>query len=120
MGGQVNMSQDATAFEPTMEMAARNSAKEMLNDMRRGGGLDEMLDDAQRGAVAEADGNSGAAAAHSASGSPLPADLGPNNERLGTVAPRLVNALRELVEQYRMEGLVARRHEIRRIRQARL
>jgi hypothetical protein len=34
--------------------------------------------------------------------------------------PELVNALRELVRQYRMEGVTARRHEIRRIRQARL
>src|SRR5262249_14114195 len=32
----------------------------------------------------------------------------------------LVHALRELVRQYRQEGAVARRHEIRRIRQARL
>jgi len=34
--------------------------------------------------------------------------------------PELVNALRELVRQYRQEGVTARRHEIRRIRQARL
>src|SRR5437660_10351435 len=47
-------------------------------------------------------------------------DLGPNNERLEDVKPELVNALRELVRQYRQEGVVARRHEIRRIRQARL
>jgi hypothetical protein len=47
-------------------------------------------------------------------------DLGPNNERLDDVKPELVNALRELVRQYRQEGVVARRHEIRRIRQARL
>jgi hypothetical protein len=46
------------------------------------------------------------------------ADLGPNNERLEDVKPELVNALRELVRQYRQEGIVARRHEIRRIRQA--
>jgi len=32
----------------------------------------------------------------------------------------VVNALRELVRQYRQEGVTARRHEIRRIRQARL
>ncbi len=54
---------------------------------------------------------------------PLPgtiADLGPNNERLEDLKPELVNALRELVRQYRQEGIVARRHEIRRIRQARL
>jgi hypothetical protein len=54
---------------------------------------------------------------------PLPAmlvDLGPNNERLEDVKPELVNALRELVRQYRQEGIVARRNEIRRIRQARL
>ena len=49
-----------------------------------------------------------------------PVDLGPNNERLDDVKPEVVNALRELVRQYRQEGVVARRHEIRRIRQARL
>jgi hypothetical protein len=49
-----------------------------------------------------------------------PVDLGPNNERLADVRPKLVNALRELVRQYREEGIAARRHEIRRIRQARL
>ena len=39
----------------------------------------------------------------------LPADLGPNNERLEELRPDLVNALRELVVQYRQEGIVARR-----------
>ncbi len=47
-------------------------------------------------------------------------ELGPNNERLEDQKPKLVHALRELVRQYREEGVVARRHEIRRIRQARL
>src|ERR1700726_1096901 len=47
-------------------------------------------------------------------------DLGPNNERLEDLKPKLVHALRELVLQYREEGITARRHEIRRIRQARL
>jgi hypothetical protein len=47
-------------------------------------------------------------------------NLGPNNERLEDVKPKLVHALRELVRQYREEGVVARRNEIRRIRQARL
>ncbi len=46
--------------------------------------------------------------------------LGPNNEHLEELRPDLVNALRELVVEYRQEGMVARRHEIRRIRQARL
>jgi hypothetical protein len=46
--------------------------------------------------------------------------LGANNERLEELRPDLVNALRELSSQYRDEGMVARRHEIRRIRQARL
>ncbi len=46
--------------------------------------------------------------------------LGPNNEHLEELRPDLVNALRELVVEYREEGIVARRHEIRRIRQARL
>ncbi len=46
--------------------------------------------------------------------------LGPNNEKLEDLRPDLVNALRELVLEYRQEGIVARRHEIRRIRQARL
>jgi hypothetical protein len=49
-----------------------------------------------------------------------PIDLGPNYERLEEAKPQLVHALRELVRQYREEGIVARRHEIRRIRQARL
>src|SRR5882757_1344280 len=49
-----------------------------------------------------------------------PLNLGPNNERLEDVKPKLVHALRELVRQYREEGITARRHEIRRIRQARL
>jgi hypothetical protein len=56
-------------------------------------------------------GNAGAAA---------PIELGPNNERLEDVNPKVVHALRELVRQYREEGIVARRNEIRRIRQARL
>jgi hypothetical protein len=46
--------------------------------------------------------------------------LGANNEQLEELRPDLVNALRELVVQYREEGMVARRHEVRRIRQARL
>jgi hypothetical protein len=46
--------------------------------------------------------------------------FGINNERLEELRPDLVNALRELEVQYRQEGIVARRHEIRRIRQARL
>jgi hypothetical protein len=49
-----------------------------------------------------------------------PLDLGPNNELLEDLKPKLVHALRELVRQYREEGVVARRNEIRRIRQARL
>jgi hypothetical protein len=90
------------------------------------------------GAIAPADGNlaAGVAPASSPVGFPpahgaergqqdagataLPADLGPNNERLEDVKPELVHALRELVRQYRQEGVVARRHELRRIRQARL
>ena len=48
------------------------------------------------------------------------APFGPNNERLEELRPDLVNALRELEAQYRQEGMVARRGEIRRIRQARL
>jgi hypothetical protein len=47
-------------------------------------------------------------------------NLGANNERLEELRPDLVNALRELEAQYRQEGMVARRNEIRRIRQARL
>jgi len=46
--------------------------------------------------------------------------FGANNEYLEDAKPELVNALRELVVMYREEGIVARRHEIRRIRQARL
>src|SRR6267378_2638631 len=46
--------------------------------------------------------------------------LGANFGLLEEERPELVNALRELVRQYRQEGVTARRHEIRRIRQARL
>jgi hypothetical protein len=73
-----------------------------------------------RGAQVEADGSRSEPQAVSDGGLPLPQNLGPDNEMLEEVAPRLVNALRELVLMYRQEGLVARRHEIRRIRQARL
>lgn len=44
---------------------------------------------------------------------------GPNNENLNDLKPRVVAALRTLIETYRTEAVVARRHEIRRIRQAR-
>jgi hypothetical protein len=47
-------------------------------------------------------------------------ELGANFELLEELRPELVNTLRELVRQYRQEGVTARRHEIRRIRQARL
>jgi len=81
-------------------------------------GLNGMLD-----AVEEArrKGNPGPVGARHAV--PVPGalvDLGPNNEHLEDIKPGLVNALRELVRQYRQEGIVARRNEIRRIRQARL
>ncbi len=45
--------------------------------------------------------------------------LGPNNEHLQKQKPRVVAALKTLIETYRTEAVVARRHEIRRIRQAR-
>src|SRR5258708_1066006 len=87
------------------------------------------------GAIAPADGNSAAGVAPGLSpasreggedaptsrgATTPPTDLGANNERLEAVKPELAPALRELVRQYRQEGVVARRHEIRRIRQARL
>src|SRR6266581_1252107 len=88
-----------------------------------------ILKDTQRGAAVEADGNAPTQSVQPGAGISLALDsqndpqaqaLGPNNERLEQAAPRLVNALRELVVQFRQEGIVARRHEIRRIRQARL
>src|ERR1700687_2237604 len=45
--------------------------------------------------------------------------FGMNNERLEELRPDLVNALRELEVEYRQEGIVARRHEIRRVAQGR-
>src|SRR6266851_2744571 len=45
--------------------------------------------------------------------------LGPNNEHLKEQKPRVVAALKTLIEKYRTEAVVARRHEIRRIRQSR-
>jgi hypothetical protein len=49
-----------------------------------------------------------------------PPTLGPNNELLDDAKPRVVAALRDLMLQFRSEGLVARRPEVRRIKQARL
>ena len=49
-----------------------------------------------------------------------PQDYGPNNEKLNDLRPDLVEALRQMSTEYRAEGIVARRHEIRRIRQARM
>jgi len=68
------------------------------------------------GMTAPADGNLPGAEVHPV----VAAVVGPNFEALEEVRPELVNALRELVRQYRMEGITARRHEIRRVRQARL
>ena len=46
--------------------------------------------------------------------------FGENNMYLDDQRPDLVEALRSMVVEYRAEGIVARRHEIRRIRQARM
>jgi hypothetical protein len=79
------------------------------------------------GRIAPQDGNADPVGAHAgatlqslAPGTDPSQPFGPNNERLEELRPDLVNALRELEVQYRQEGIVARRHEIRRIRQARL
>ena len=95
-------------------------------------GMDNSITDWEAGMTAPADGNAGADARgipHSADSVRSDGqqnqvsqgmDLGPNFERLEEERPELVNALRELVWQYRQEGVTAWRHEIRRIRQARL
>ncbi|HKI11262.1 MAG TPA: hypothetical protein VKA02_04045 [Candidatus Acidoferrum sp.] len=111
-------------------------------------GMDNAMTDWEAGMTAPADGNAGAGDAGARFGGiPRPdeaygaqnprfadsvrndglqsrvsqgMDLGPNFEQLEEERPELVNALRELVRQYRQEGVTARRHEIRRIRQARL
>src|SRR5271165_5758146 len=91
-------------------------------------GMDNAITDWEAGMTAPADGNAGTGdAADFARKGLTPeglsysaAALGPNLERLEEERPELVNALRELVRQYRQEGVTARRHEIRRIRQARL
>lgn len=46
-------------------------------------------------------------------------DCGPNNELLNEQHPEIVAELKGLIEKARVEGLVARRNEIRTIRQAR-
>ena len=77
----------------------------------------------ERGMAAPTDGNASdtdAGMKASATLGLIAAELGPNLERLEEERPDLVNVLRELVREYRQEGVVARRHEIRRIRQARL
>ena len=68
----------------------------------------------------KASGNSALAAAQLEAGGDPTLPFGLNNERLEELRPDLVNALRELEVEYRTEGIVARRNEIRRIRQARL
>lgn len=50
---------------------------------------------------------------------PQQGQYGPNNESLNDSRPDLVRALYSLIEEQRVAGIVARRHEIRRIRQAR-
>src|SRR5271156_6722947 len=78
---------------------------------------------AGQGLVAPADGNAPGVspAPHAFATTPEGmADLGSNFEHLEDARPDLVNALRELVRQYRAEGITSRRNEIRRIRQARL
>jgi predicted RNA-binding Zn-ribbon protein involved in translation (DUF1610 family) len=86
--------------------------------------LDNLANAMPPGTAAPADGNATHAASFvvppQAALSDGTAGLGPNLERLEEERPDLVNALRELVREYRQEGVVARRHEIRRIRQARL
>jgi hypothetical protein len=91
--------------------------------------MDKEMMQWERGGIAPADGNAAADGPgtdpidHPFRGEALAQsklDLGPNFERLDEQRPEVVNALRELVRTYRMEGVTARRHEIRRIRQARL
>jgi hypothetical protein len=55
-----------------------------------------------------------------ASSEPQRTGYGPNHEELEEREPEVVAALRNLIYDYRREGIVSRRHEIRRIRQARL
>jgi len=91
------------------EGAEEDFGEEMISN-----GIDRAMTSWEPGMTAPADGNSGGKASKYGAG------LGPNFELLEELRPELVNALRELVRQYRMEGVTARRHEIRRIRQARL
>ncbi len=91
-------------------------------------GMDNEMTDWEAGMTAPADGNAGTGDAGNLVRESLTPegvsyrveDLGPNFEKLEEERPELVNALRELVRQYRVEGVSARMHEIRRIRQARL
>ncbi|HEY2460427.1 MAG TPA: hypothetical protein VGI16_06455 [Candidatus Acidoferrum sp.] len=103
-------------FDPNYAMRSanyenRNAATEDGKDSSSANDLDDF-------ALLEKSGQQTADGARASA--PAAIDLGANNERLEDVQPRVVNALRDLVRQYREEGLVARRHEIRRIRQARL
>jgi len=79
--------------------------------------MNNSIENGMAGAIAPADGSLPYALPGAESTS---VSLGPNNERLEDAKPHVVNALRDLVLQYRQEGVTARRHEIRRIRQARL
>ena len=100
------------------DLGILNSDSELPND-----GFVAPLDGSQTAGTADARaplGIDGKQAAGSVQEALAKLALGPNNEHLEELRPDLVNALRELVVEYRQEGMVARRHEIRRIRQARL
>jgi len=102
--------------------ATQNSANSATNGGAATNGAGEIVerDGSNAGPVPPSENAPSPGAAAPAIALPSAAELGPNNERLEELAPRIVNALRGLVIQYRKEGLTARRYEIRRIRQARL
>jgi hypothetical protein len=96
-----------TDLEALLQSASQNAAGTQYGSGKQGSGNSDSADDDADYANSYGDGSSAQ-------------PVGANNELLAAQKPRVVSALRDLMLQFRSEGLVARRHEVRRIKQARL
>jgi hypothetical protein len=96
-----------TDLEALLESAAQNAAGTQYGSGKQGSG---------NSGPADRDADNPDSYGDESSAQPV----GANNELLADQKPRVVAALRDLMLQFRSEGLVARRSEVRRIKQARL
>ncbi len=96
-----------TDLEALLQSASQNAAGTQYGARGQGSGDSTSANDGDAHVKSDAD-------------SSATQPVGANNELLADQKPRVVAALRDLMLQFRSEGLVARRHEVRRIKQARL